>query len=94
MADRSVTFSDAEFNELEEDFEFGVLARVCKDSKYPGKDGFVKVLKKLWAPEGNTIFTEIGADAMVVNFTSKEQQEKVLTNGPWRCEHWIILVSE
>lgn len=54
----------------------------------------MKGLKRLWAPDDNTIYVEIGANATVINFTSEEQQEKVLTSGPWRCDDWVILVSE
>lgn len=69
-----------------------IIVMHCYPAKYPKRDGFTKVLKRLW---GSNCFsyTKLGHNAMVARFIPAEACDKVLRTGPWLCDDWVILVD-
>lgn len=61
-----------------------IIARVCVPAKYPKRDEFIKVLKRLWGSDSIT-YTEIGFNAMVGRFVSAEARD-ISCSGPWLCD--------
>lgn len=70
-----------------------LIARVCVPEKYPRREGFIKLLKRLWGMK-TFYFAKLAYNAMVARFATEEDIDWVLRAGPWLCDDWVILVAE
>lgn len=87
-----LVLTDDDLQDKMENTGSGLFTRLCVSLKYPRRDGFTKVLKRIW---GDCIaYTELGHTTMVVSFATDQARDLIIWKiGPWFFKIWVILVD-
>lgn len=88
-----VDLDHVDWEDAGKDLQWAVLLKLASGKPFP-KSKMVAVLDKVWKLTGHASYHKVERNLLLVNFSSKEDQEKVLSGGPWTLEGSAILIQK